>query len=199
MAKSKTPPRGRKASNKPPGLTKAGRPRKPGAGSGSNAPTKFKPEFVAQARKLAELGLSDAEIASFFEVHVRNFHRWKISHPEFAAALEPGKAVANQNVEKSLYRQAMGYSHDAVKIMLNRDGKPVVVNYVEQVAPNVAAAIFWLKNREPEKWRDRREWIDPSAEGVTIKGGLPEDAPAATEPAEQPAEAPADKPPNADG
>ncbi|HAP5627934.1 TPA: helix-turn-helix domain-containing protein, partial [Enterococcus faecalis] len=27
----------------------------------------------------------------------------------------------------------------------------------KQVAPNPTAAIFWLKNRKPDEWRDRKE------------------------------------------
>lgn len=220
MATTKTP-RGRARDQ----VTKPDRKKRAAAPEGAAAkapgkigrPTKYRPEFLGQARKLAAMGHTEAEIASFFEVHVRNFRRWKISHPELAAALVPGKAEAIEQVTKSLFRQAVGYSHDAVKIMLGRDGKPVIVNYVEQVPANVAAGIFWLKNVDPEHWRDRREYVDPSVEGVTIKGGLPDDEKPATpaavpsaaptetaapdEPSTEPAAAPAETPsePNADG
>jgi hypothetical protein len=32
--------------------------------------------------------------------------------------------------------------------------KPVYAPYVEHVPPDVAAGIFWLKNRDPQHWRD---------------------------------------------
>jgi hypothetical protein len=32
--------------------------------------------------------------------------------------------------------------------------KPVYAPYVEHVPPDTTAAIFWLKNRDPARWRD---------------------------------------------
>ena len=32
--------------------------------------------------------------------------------------------------------------------------KPVYAPYREHVPPDVTAAIFWLKNRDPARWRD---------------------------------------------
>lgn len=50
----------------------------------------------------------------------------------------------------SLYHRAIGYSYGAVKIFMH-DGKPV------EVPPDVAACIFWLKNRRPHLWRDKHD------------------------------------------
>jgi hypothetical protein len=50
---------------------------------------------------------------------------------------------------RSLYERANGYNYDAVKIFMPAGAKqPVVVHYV------VTAGIFWLKNRDPDNWRD---------------------------------------------
>jgi hypothetical protein len=58
-------------------------------------------------------------------------------------------------VERSLYERANGYNFEAVKIFMppNRE-KPVYAPYVEHVPPDVTACIFWLKNRDPQHWRD---------------------------------------------
>jgi hypothetical protein len=32
--------------------------------------------------------------------------------------------------------------------------QPVVVHYIEHCPPDVGAAFIWLKNRDPERWRD---------------------------------------------
>lgn len=119
-------------------------------------PTKFKPEFVEQARKLATLGATDREAAEFFDVNEATLHRWKHEHPEFCESLKVGKEQADARVEQSLYRRALGYSHDAVKI-LQYEGAPVVVPFVEHYAPDTTAAIFWLKNRKPAEWRDAQQ------------------------------------------
>lgn len=127
-------------------------------------PSKFKPEFVEQARKLAELGATDREIAEFFEVDERTLNRWKADKPEFCQSLRVGKDVADDRVEQALYRRALGYSHDAVKIAVNAQGEVTQVPYVERMPPDTTAAIFWLKNRRKETWRDKHEF-EHSANG----------------------------------
>jgi hypothetical protein len=49
-----------------------------------------------------------------------------------------------------------------------QEGKPVLVNYEEYYPPNVTACIFFLKNRMPDKWRDRHEQVlsDPNGGGA---------------------------------
>jgi hypothetical protein len=83
-------------------------------------PTKFKPEFVAQAEKLCQLGATDQDIADFFEVDLRTIYRWKASHEDFCHALRSGKEVADERVERSLYQKAVGYEQDAVQSLGKR-------------------------------------------------------------------------------
>jgi len=117
-------------------------------------PREFKPEFIEQGRKLAEMGATDREIADFFGVRERTIYRWQHDFPEFCHALKLGKDVADDRVEKSLYRRAIGYTHDAVKI-LQFQGQEVIVPYEEHHAPDTTACIFWLKNRRRADWRDK--------------------------------------------
>lgn len=119
-------------------------------------PSDYKPTYVAQAAKLAELGATDREVADFFGVSEATLYRWQHTHRDFCEALKVGKEIADDRVEKSLYRRAIGYSHDAVKIM-QFQGEEVVVPYVEHAPPDVTACIFWLKNRRKGAWRDKVE------------------------------------------
>lgn len=118
-------------------------------------PSKFKSEYVEQARKLCELGATDIELGDFFGVDRVTIWRWSQEHEEFCNALKAGKGSADERVERSLYARAIGYTHDAVKIF-NANGVPMVVPYREHVAPDTTAAIFWLKNRRPDEWRDKQ-------------------------------------------
>jgi hypothetical protein len=121
-------------------------------------PSKYQPEFPAQAAKLCKLGATDRELADFFEVVESTIYLWKTEHPEFSEALKRGKDESDARVEQSLYRRALGYSHDAVKIFHEKgEDTPVIVPYVEHYAPDTVACIFWLKNRQPEKWRDKTD------------------------------------------
>ena len=57
--------------------------------------------------------------------------------------------------KRSLYERANGYNYEAVKIFMPAGSKqPVVVHYTEHCPPDVGAAFIWLKNRDPERWRD---------------------------------------------
>lgn len=118
-------------------------------------PSKYDPAFAKQADKLCKLGATDQEIADFFEVSAATIYRWKHEHDEFCEALKSGKDVADERVERSLYQRAIGYEQDEVKIFMpsGRD-EPVYAKFRAKIAPDVTAAIFWLKNRRGEQWRD---------------------------------------------
>lgn len=129
-------------------------------------PPKYQPEFSEQARKLCLLGATDQEIADFFEVDVRTVYRWKGDHDEFCQALKAGKDEADNRVERSLYQQAIGYEQDEVKIFMPAQAEaPVYAPFRAKVAPNVTAAIFWLKNRRRGEWRDKVETELTGADG----------------------------------
>lgn len=130
------------------------RPRSAALKAKGGRPTIYRPEFAEQARRLCEYGATDADIASFFNVGVSTIYVWKLRHPEFLESTKRGKDVADEAVERSLFLRATGYSHDAVKI-LQHEGEPVIVPFVQHHPPDVAASIFWLKNRRPQRWRDR--------------------------------------------
>lgn len=118
-------------------------------------PTSYKAEFVEQARKLCQLGATDAELADFFNVTTVTIWRWQSAHQEFCNALKRGKDAADERVERSLYARATGYTFEAVKIFMPSGAEePVYAKYQEHCPPDTTAAIFWLKNRRAKEWRD---------------------------------------------
>lgn len=116
-------------------------------------PSKYKPEFVQKAVDLCLQGATDRELAEFFKVSESTLNLWKIEHAEFSEALKMGKELADERVVRSLYRRALGYSHDAVHVS-NFQGQVTLTPIVEHYPPDTVAAIFWLKNRRPAEWRD---------------------------------------------
>jgi hypothetical protein len=119
-------------------------------------PTKYKPEFVKQATKLCTLGATDQEIADFFEVDVRTLYRWKGEYDAFCQALKVAKEVADDRVERSLYAKANGYEHDDVDIKVY-EGVVIQTPIRKYYPPDTTAAIFWLKNRRSQSWRDKQD------------------------------------------
>lgn len=124
-------------------------------------PTLFKPEYVEKAQKLANLGLTDAEMAEWFEVSERTLHRWKIDSEEFCQALTIGKDHADERVKRGLYQKATGFDfteQQAIKVKVSQYEERVeVVDVVRHQPPDTTAGIFWLKNRDKANWRDKHE------------------------------------------
>ncbi len=74
-------------------------------------------------------GLTDEQIARNIGIGKTALYDWKNKYTEFADALKKGKEVIDYEVENALLKKAL-------------DG-------------DVTAMIFWLKNRRPDKWRDK--------------------------------------------
>lgn len=118
--------------------------------------SKYKPEYDKQAHKLCLLGASDERLANFFEVSVATIYNWKNNHPSFLEALKSGKDLANANVASSLYHRAIGYSHVEEKVFCFQ-GEIITHEVIKHYPPETGAAALFLKNREPELWRDKQE------------------------------------------
>jgi len=126
-------------------------------------PTKYKKEYAGQAYKLCLLlGATDEALADFFEVDVATIHRWKKAHKEFCDSIKRGKDIADAEIAESLYHRAKGYSHPEDKIF-NNNGEEMVVHTTKHYPPDTGAAMAWLKNRQPKKWRDKQD-IEHSGE-----------------------------------
>lgn len=117
----------------------------------------YKEEYSNQALKLCLLGATDKELAEFFSVSEQTLNKWKKDFPEFLESLKKGKSIADANVASKLYNRAIGYDCKATKFATSDGHITDSKEYIEHYPPDTTAAIFWLKNRQPEKWRDRKE------------------------------------------
>ena len=120
----------------------------------------------------AREGLTDAQIAVKMGISSTTFYRWQQDHAQFREALKKGKAPVDTQVENALLRRALGYSYTETITdfevfdtgRVDKDGKPILDKRIKnvrsvkkEVAPDVGAAAFWLKNRRPDRWREKRE------------------------------------------
>lgn len=120
-------------------------------------PSLYKKEYAEQAHKLCLLGAIDKEIGDFFGVSEQTINSWKTRYPAFREALTVGKSQADAEVATRLFQRALGYSHPEEKIFCSAQGEVTRVETNKHYAPDTTAAIFWLKNRQPERWRDKQE------------------------------------------
>jgi DNA-binding XRE family transcriptional regulator len=105
-------------------------------------PTKYDPSCIPLVKKLCEkFGATDNDIAEFLGVDRDTIYEWKKKFPEFADALKDSKAQFDNEIEASMAMAAKGH--------MGPDDK--------YYPPNPTMAIFWLKNRRPEKWRDKQD------------------------------------------
>jgi dGTP triphosphohydrolase len=120
-------------------------------------PTKYRPDYhPVWAAKLAKLGATDEEIAGALDIAVATLYAWRNVHPEFLEALKGGKIMADAEVASKLFHRATGYEHPDVDIKVV-DGQIVITDLVKHYPPDTTAAIFWLKNRRPDLWREKAQ------------------------------------------
>lgn len=126
------------------GKSKGGRPRK------------IESFDLKQMENIAEKGFTDKEIAKGLGVTAQTLNNYKKDYPEFFDSLKRGKSIADGKVEVALFMRAVGYSHPDVHITVHQ-GKVVKTPIIKHFAPDPTSMIFWLKNRQPERWRDKQE------------------------------------------
>lgn len=109
-----------------------------------------------QAEKFCKLGAIDKELADFFDIAVSTLNLWKSEYPKFMESIKKGKDMADAEVAEKLFRRATGYNHPEVDIKMF-EGAIIQTRLTKHYPPDTAAAIFWLKNRQRKKWRDKIE------------------------------------------
>jgi hypothetical protein len=120
---------------------------------GGGRKTVYSPKLVAVAGKCCERGMTDIEVADMLGIGLATLYRWKAEHPAFSRVFKLGKAEADDRVERSLYNRAVGYDYVAEKPVMTRHGQKTM-RYRAHVPPDTAAAVWYLKNRKPDRWRD---------------------------------------------
>lgn len=132
------------------------------------AHTKYREDYARQAYVLcADGGATDVQLARVFGVVLSTIHKWRLDTPEFSEAIKRGKNFYDTEVvEKNLLKRANGYNYTEV-IKEAKDGELAVSKTVrKEMPPDVTAQIFWLKNRHPDRWREKQA-ID-----LTMSGDL---------------------------
>lgn len=130
-------------------------------------PPKYKQDYAKQAYKLCLLGATDKDLADFFDVKEQTINAWKKDHKEFSESLKAGKNQADANVADRLYQRALGYSHPEEKIF-NNNGEIVRTETVKHYPPDPTSMIFWLKNRQKDRWRDKQDHEHTGKDGEPL-------------------------------
>jgi hypothetical protein len=123
-------------------------------------------DYKMVERMCSLFAATDQQLADCLGVSISTIKNWKNKDPRFVTALNEGKKSADEKVEESLYQRAMGYSHHSEHISTHQ-GKVKRTPTIEHFPPDTTACIFWLKNRQPDKWREKAEVFFP--EGLKVQ------------------------------
>ena len=106
-------------------------------------------------------GLTDEQISHNIGIHPSTLYEWRNKYPDISEALKKGKEVIDRQVENALLKRALGYEYEETKQIIEKDemgkDRKRVEKITKQVIPDTTAQIFWLKNRKPHEWRDKRD------------------------------------------
>lgn len=129
----------------------------------------LEPEKLILIEGWARDGLTDEQIAHNMGIAPSTLYEWKKQYSEISEALKKGKEIVDRLVENALLKKATGEIRTIrkpikVKEVLYENGKRISekehIEYADEeiyIPPDTTAQIFWLKNRKPEEWRDKRQ------------------------------------------
>lgn len=120
-------------------------------------------------------GLTEEQIAKNMGISLKTLYNWKTSKLPILQALKKGKEVVDFEVENALLKKSLGYNALVKKAFKIKDityenGRKVKeterIEYAEEeihIPADTTAQIFWLKNRQIKKWRDKVEFASDDA------------------------------------
>lgn len=125
-------------------------------------PPTYNNEFHPKlAKNCALRGLTNRQIANELEISESTFYEWIQTHPSFSEALNSGKYEPDQQVVNALYQRSIGYkwkTKEHIKVKNGKDKEEIVqVDVEHEVPPDPVSIKFYLTNRLPGDWKDRRE------------------------------------------
>ena len=107
--------------------------------------------FIRRAYKLSLLGLLDKDLADAFDVDYVTLYTWRNKSKALDRAIIEGRMMASARVAEAVYTRAVGYEKTVQEIK-NSGGEAVVMEYTKYFPPNITAAMYWLNNRDKQRW-----------------------------------------------
>lgn len=120
-------------------------------------------EGLLQLEAWARNGLTDEQIAANIGISRSTLNEWKNRFSDISDTLKRGKEIVDIQVENALLKRALGYTYKETtrEAQFNPQTEKyemvVTKEVTKEVVPDTTAQIFWLKNRKPEEWRDKKD------------------------------------------
>ena len=117
----------------------------------------LEPEGLTLLEGWARDGLTDEQIAGNIGINTSTLYDWKNKFSEISEALKKGKEVVDIQVENALLKRALGYDFQETRVEKSDKDGTKIIQTLKHIPADTTAQIFWLKNRRPDKWRDKPE------------------------------------------
>lgn len=117
----------------------------------------LEPDGLLLLEGWARDGLTDEQLAGKMGINPATLYDWKNKYPKISEALKKGKEVVDIQVENALLKRALGYDYQEQRIEKSDKDGTKIIQTIRHVPADTTAQIFWLKNRRPDKWRDKPE------------------------------------------
>lgn len=98
---------------------------------------------------LYEEGNTDAKVAKILKISRKTLQKM-VEASNLKHTIKNIKLKPNKLVELSLYQRARGFEY-----VEEKDDGEVITKTKKYVPPDTTACIYWTKNRDPERWRDK--------------------------------------------
>lgn len=130
--------------------------------------SKYKPEYDEIAMNYCKLGADDKKLAEFFGVCEATINNWKNNHETFLESLKKGKEFHDvSRVEASLLNRALGYNWEETKEESGTNGSKTTTTN-KHVPADVGAMVFYLRNRNRDRWSNSPSIDDTEAQPLNI-------------------------------
>ena len=146
------------------------------------------PEGLTLLGGWARDGLTEEEIAKKMEVSSSTLNNWKNKYLDILDTLKKNKQIIDYEVEQALLKKCFGYNQKVLKNIKVKtteydpdtgrkllEREEIVEVYDEiHIPADTTAEIVWLKNRMPDKWRDKPVKAGDD-DGVVIVDDIPKE------------------------
>ena len=131
-----------------------------------NKTNKFETDILPQLSDIKDWlmqGDTVRELCKKLAISPDTWYRYCKEHEILSELVTMGRCVLCNDVEKSLLKLCTGYEYEELKTTVEEDKNGKKRTKIEKIKrhqpPSAVAISFFLRNRMPEEWSDRKELI----------------------------------------
>ena len=129
-------------------------------------PTKYETDILPKISDIKDWIMSGDSVRTICKklvISPDTWYRYCNDHESLSELVVMGRSVLNNEVEKSLIKLCTGYEYEELKTIVEEDKSGKKHTRIEKTKrhqpPSAQAISFFLRNRCPEEWSERKELI----------------------------------------